>query len=134
MNKRIKFNNKQKFIFQFHAFVSQNSPLFCSVSIAKRWIFVICEWICEKLEIEMVPGKHCPPDGSDFTSKLRELAIGPCKSKATGINSMTNASFYLLDMNFLIHDLFIWIYLICYILFTGVKQSQRKSNRPKLRR
>lgn len=31
----------------------------CSLSFVKRWVFVISEFCCKALKIEMIPGRHC---------------------------------------------------------------------------
>ncbi|XP_076645843.1 protein maelstrom homolog [Halictus rubicundus] len=90
----------------FFAFVSglecefhkiSDSPLYCSMSIVKRWGYTICDHCCEYLDIPMIDGIHRPMPQANFNSTrqdtidldLSKLSISaPCKTiSMTGVGS-----------------------------------------------
>ncbi|KAJ8681340.1 hypothetical protein QAD02_017127 [Eretmocerus hayati] len=74
----------------------KSSAIFCSQSYAKRWIFVLCSFCCEPLDIEMMPGLHEPENYHDAQSST--LSLSMCNlslndsRQASSVQSMTGVS------------------------------------------
>lgn len=43
---------------EFHETIDRT--LYCSLSVVKRWVYIICDHCCQYLDIQLDRGKHCP--------------------------------------------------------------------------
>ncbi|KAK0174724.1 hypothetical protein PV327_010461 [Microctonus hyperodae] len=67
----------------YHANIEGTGP-YCSQSLVQQWGFTIADYCCPKMELDMIPGAHCPLDSliSDFQSmKMMKSSIS---TKDTG--------------------------------------------------
>lgn len=65
------FNYCRGIACEFHENIDRT--LYCSLSIVKRWVYIMCDHCCQSLNIPLILGKHCPvhavlPQGRDLPS------------------------------------------------------------------
>lgn len=74
------------------------SSIHCSRSIVIRWAYIICDFCCLDLEIEMKPGRHCPLNTDvDGIQKAKETLVREALTYtrtegARGLSSMTGVT------------------------------------------
>jgi hypothetical protein len=71
---------------------------YCSLSCVRRWAFVILDHCCKDLDIELIPGQHCPRHAD--TSRYKKVASQPFS--VVGIANGTLSHFSLPKEKFLL--------------------------------
>lgn len=89
---------KHRFVFQFHE--DDDNMANCSLSFARRWVYLICDYCCQDLNIPLIPESHVPPTADiDRTSRLTSLASSRVTSRAESRASCATNSHYYDDVS-----------------------------------
>ncbi|CAH0387253.1 unnamed protein product [Bemisia tabaci] len=88
------FNYTPNIACQFHE--DDDNMANCSLSFARRWVYLICDYCCQDLNIPLIPESHVPPTADiDRTSRLTSLASSRVTSRAESRASCaTNSHYY----------------------------------------
>lgn len=85
---------------------------FCSLSTVQRWVYLICDHCCGDLNIDMVPGLHCPKS-ADVKGKYRTFW---CSRKET------NKTVSILQL-FILSALFLVTFYVIFLAISNLLYS-----------
>ncbi|XP_014204532.1 protein maelstrom homolog [Copidosoma floridanum] len=71
----------------------QVGTLHCSHSIIQRWFFILCNFCCEPLGIDMIQGVHLPKEHIYLTESLAALSICNRSRRSSSLMSLSESSY-----------------------------------------